>query len=58
MLIFGIINYAFIDVLPVEFFFMDNINAFFGGYAVFYLGTYSYITCVTNTEERAYRLAR
>jgi hypothetical protein len=43
----GIINFAFIRDLPLEFFYLDNIGAFFGGYAVYYLGVYSYITNVT-----------
>jgi MFS family permease len=53
-----IINWAFIDVLPVEFFYLGRINALFGGYAVFFLGVYAYGTSVTQPDERAYRLTR
>lgn len=56
--IFNIINYAFIDTLPLEFFYTDKIGSFFGGYAVYYLGVYSYGTAITQPNERAYRLAR
>jgi hypothetical protein len=35
-----------------------RINYFFGGYAVYYLGVYSYGTTVTQAPERAYRLTR
>ena len=38
--------------------FQDNISAFFGGYAVYYLGIYSYGTNVSRPKDRAYRLAR
>jgi MFS family permease len=57
-ILFNIINYAFIEDLPLEFFYLDNVGSFFGGYAVLYLGTYSYVTNVTKPEERAQRLAR
>ena len=56
--IMNIINYAFIEVLPVEFFYMNRINALFGGYAVMWLGIYGYVTTVTKPGERAYRLTR
>ena len=56
--LFNIINYAFIDTLPLEFFYTGNIGSFFGGYAVYYLGVYSYGTTITNPKERAYRLSR
>ena len=54
----NIINYAFIDTLPLEFFYICNVDAFFGGYAIYFLGVYSYVTTITNPEERAHRLAR
>jgi len=56
--LFNIINYAFIDTLPLEFFYTDKIGSFFGGYAVYYLGVYSYGTTITKPKERAHRLAR
>lgn len=42
----------------MEFFYLENISAFFGGYAVFYLGMYSYVTVVAKPKDRAHRLAR
>jgi MFS family permease len=57
-IIFGIINYTFRYELPLEFFYFDKISAFFGGYAVYYLGMYSYGANVSKPKERAYRLAR
>ena len=56
--LFSIINYAFIDTLPMEFFYTGNIGSFFGGYAIYYLGVYSYGATITNSEDRAYRLGR
>jgi hypothetical protein len=52
------LNYAFINDLPIEFFYLENISSFFGGYAVYYLGVYSFVTTVTTPKERAHRLAR
>jgi PCFT/HCP family folate transporter-like MFS transporter 1/3 len=52
------INYTFITSLPLEFFYLEQISAFFGGYAVYYLGMYSFVTNVTKEKERAHRLAR
>jgi PCFT/HCP family folate transporter-like MFS transporter 1/3 len=57
-IICGIINYSFIYDLPLEFFYLDNLTAFFGGLAVYNLGVYSYGTDVSKPEDRAYRLAR
>ena len=54
----NIINYAFIETLPLEFFYFDSIASFFGGSTVYYLGVYSYGTTVTKPKERAHRLAR
>ncbi len=54
----GMINYTFRFELPLEFFYIDNIAAFLGGYAVYYLGVYSYGTNVSKPKDRAYRLAR
>ena len=56
--IVNIINYAFVETLPVEFFYLNRIGSFFGGYAVYYLGVYSYGATVTKPTERAYRLTR
>jgi len=54
----NIVNYAFIETLPLEFFYFDSIASFFGGSTVYYLGVYSYGTTVTKPKERAHRLAR
>ena len=54
----GIINYAFIETLPLEFFYLETISSFFGGLDLYYLGVYSYGTSVTTTENRAYRISR
>ena len=35
-----IINYAFIEKVPIELFFIEPVDSFFGGAAVFYLGKY------------------
>lgn len=56
--VLNIVNCVFINDLPVEFFYLDNVYAFFGGYAVLYLGTYTFMTNITDAEERAQRLAR
>ena len=58
MALSGIINYAFIETLPLEFLYLENISAFFGGLDLYYLGVYSYGTSVTTTENRAYRISR
>ena len=54
----SIINYAFIDTLPMEFFYLNRISSFFGGYAVYYLGVFSYASNVTNNSDRTYRMTR
>jgi MFS family permease len=54
----NIINYAFIDTLPLEFFYLNKISAFFGGNAVFILGVFVYGTSVTKPKERSYRFSR
>jgi len=56
--IMAVINYSFIDELPLEFFYMEILSGVFGGYAVYYMGVYSFGTNVTTSEERARRLAR
>ncbi len=57
-MLLNLVNYAFIETLPLEFFYVDNIASFFGGSTVYYLGVYSYGTTVTKPKERAHRLAR
>ena len=53
-----LINYLFIEVLPLQFFYMQELWKLFGGISILYLGVYGYISAYTNTDERAYRLAR
>ena len=53
-----LLNYLFIEHLPVQFFYVDRIWQLFGGVSVFYLGSYGYIASITSKNERAYRLAR
>lgn len=55
---FLIVNYVFIETLPLEFFYVDCISGFFGGGYVYYIGTFGFLTCITTPEDRAYRLAR
>ena len=52
----NVISYAFIEILPVEFIYLNRISYFFGGYAVMWLGVYGYGTSVTKTVNRTYRL--
>ena len=52
------INCAFIDALPIEFFYADNILYLFGGTTVLYLGTYSYGSLNTKSNKRSSTLAR
>ena len=54
----NIINYAFIEILPLEFFYLENIFHLFGGTPVYYLGYYAYGTIIAKPEERANTLAR
>jgi MFS family permease len=54
----NIINYAFIDTLPLEFFYLNKIRAFFGGNAVFILGVFVYRTTVTKPKDPSYRFSR
>ena len=42
-----LINYAFIEQLPLEFFYMENIHAFFGGSTLYNVCHYTYGTLVS-----------
>ena len=53
-----LINYIFIDVLPIEFFYIEPIWSFFGGKSVFYLGVYGFGTRISKPEDRASLLTR
>lgn len=52
------INFTLIRQLPIGFFYAENLAGLFGGYAVYYMGVYSYGTNVTTPQERSRRLAR
>ncbi len=54
----GIISYVFLETLPLEFFYIETLPAFFGGLVVYYLGLYGYGASVSEPEERAHRIAR
>jgi MFS family permease len=54
----GMINYSFLNTLPLEFFYIETLPAFFGGLVVYYLGMYGYGASVSEPEERAHRIAR
>lgn len=52
-----LINYAFLDKLPVEMFHLRSISSIFGGTSIYYLGYYGYGAAISKPEERAYRMA-
>ena len=52
-----LINYLFINTFPVEVFYLRGVGAIFGGMSVYYLGIYGYGAAVSNSDERAHRLA-
>ena len=54
----AMVNYTFIEVIPIELLYFESLPAFFGGIPVYYLGIYSYGSLVTKPEERAHRIAR
>jgi hypothetical protein len=41
------IHYSLLNHLPLEFFYTDNVAAFFGGMPIYYLGIYSYCASAT-----------
>ena len=47
-----------IEVLPTEFFFLEEAYAFFGGQSVYYMGYYAYGASVTTIENRATTMGR
>ena len=52
-----LINYAFLDTLPVEVFHLRSISSIFGGMSIYYLGYYGYGAAISTPEERAHRMA-
>ena len=54
----NIICYAFIESIPVNFFYLNRISSFFGGYSVLWLGVYGYGASVTKNDDRTFRLTR
>ena len=54
-----LINYAFIDTLPLEFFYAkDALWGLLGAESIYYLGYYGYGAVVSSVEERPRQLAR
>ena len=54
-----LINYAFIDSLPIEFFYVkDAFIGVFGGEPIYYLGIYGYGAAVSLPENRPRLMAR
>ena len=52
------LNCVFLDDLPIEFFYTDNISYAFGGISIFYLGSYSYGSLNTKESESSSTLGR
>ncbi len=49
----SLINVAFIESLPLEFFYLEQLAAVFGGLPVYYLGVYGFGSSFTrNPEDR------
>ena len=48
----SIINYTFIETLPIEFFYLDMSYSFFGGWTMYYLGLYGFGTNVADPKRR------
>ncbi len=58
-IVFKIVNFAFIESLPTQFFYItDSWWNFFGGNPIYYLGIYGYGATITNPEQRVKLLAR
>ena len=54
-----LINYAFIDSLPIEFFYVkDTLIGIFGGEPIYYIGIYGYGAAVSTLEDSPIRMAR
>ena len=54
-----LINYAFIDSLPIEFFYVkDALIGIFGGEPIYYIGIYGYGAAISLPEDRPRRMAR
>ena len=53
-----LINFAFIENLPIQFFYVESIYSLFGGKSVFYLGTYAYGSLNFPEKSRASALTR
>ena len=56
--IFLLINFVYMENLPIEFFYSMNIFYLFGGKAVLYLGIYGFGTLTTKAKNRSRTLAR
>ena len=54
-----LINYAFIETLPLQFFYVkDAFIGIFGGEPIYYIGIYGYGAAVSLPEDRPKRMAR
>ena len=54
-----LINYAFIETLPLQFFYAkDALIGIFGGEPIYYIGIYGYGAAVSLPEDRPKRMAR
>ena len=53
-----LLNYLFIESLPLQFFYAEQLWQVFGGISVMYMGIYGYIASYTESKERSYRLVR
>ena len=52
-----LINYIYLETLPLEVFHLQAVGALFGGMSIYYLGYYGYGAAISNPQERAHRLA-
>ena len=54
-----LVNYAFIETLPLQFFYAkDALIGIFGGEPIYYIGIYGYGAAVSLPEDRPKRLVR
>ena len=53
-----LLNYWFIESVPLQLFYVEQLWQLFGGISIMYMGVYGYIASYTEPEERSYRLVR
>ncbi len=56
--IFGLINYTYLETLPLQFFYLENFYYILGGSSLFYMGQYSYGSDITAENDRVVRFCR